>query len=256
MRSVCACLLSGLAALICLTLSGCAPHKPKTDPALDKKALGIATAARGLNREIQTSKGTGWLHLESGDRNEKYRIFWAAHLPNRLRITFTASGMPVETIAATGERVTFVSHTGRHAPHTAVSNDPDLAKYMDVPVRLSDMVSLLLGRIPLMEFDTAWFSPDIPGHSQISLTQNFKSGSQELVLDKERRVQSLKFRDRKGELRYEIRFQSWQDAGPYRIPRELSLSDGRFRSVFLSISRFLPNPPLKESVFMLTPSGS
>ncbi|MCA1795126.1 MAG: hypothetical protein LC660_14885 [Desulfobacteraceae bacterium] len=92
---------------LAISLAGCGLPRPQTDPSLDKAAWQAARAIRSMNQEIQTSKGTGKVRLESPDGVQTYQIAWAARAPDRVRITFTASGHPVETIAADGSRVTF-----------------------------------------------------------------------------------------------------------------------------------------------------
>ena len=97
-------------ALVCL--SGCGIQKPQTDPFLDAAALRSAETVHRLNRDIQTSKGTGHLRLETEEGVQTFQMAWAARSPDRVRLTFTALASPVETIVADGSQVTFISHTG------------------------------------------------------------------------------------------------------------------------------------------------
>lgn len=152
--------------ILLILVTGCSPLRPQTDPALDKRALVLANSVLSLNQDITASKGVGWVEINADTLTTRFKIAWAAMRPNRLRITFLVAGHPVETIVATGTRVTFISHTGEHPPHTTFSSDPDLKKYLDIPIKLSGLISILLGHIPLEKFDHAWFKPDDTDFSQ------------------------------------------------------------------------------------------
>lgn len=235
----------------CACLSGCGLPRPQTDPALDQAAWQIAADLRSINHEIRTSKGTARLRLASPSGVQHFQIAWAAQSPNRVRISFTASGYPVETIVADGEQVTFLSHTGRHRPHTTASSDPDLAPYTQVPLRLSDLVRLLLGQLPIQDFHDAWFLPDDP--SRLQVHKRFSSHTQELLLGSDQPIQTLRRVDRNNEIRYEIHFHAFSVMDTKQIPADLTISDGKFQSARITITQFWPDTPLKESVFRLTP---
>lgn len=240
--------------LLVLVLAGCVTPRPETDPARDREALRLATDLRGLNRDIRTAKGTAWIRVESGIRNEKFRIAWAAETPNRLRLVILASGHPVETVLATGDIVTFVSHMGKHKPHTAVSNDPDMARYIHLPVRLSELTTLLLGQLPIREFDDAWFSPD--DSERILLRKSFVSEFQEISMDPDRGISAILLRNRDESPLYELRYLAFEEMNGHQVPREITVHDNHHRIISLTITRFIPNAPLKESVFRLTDPGS
>ena len=246
----------GTGFIFLLVISGCSPLKPQTDPTLDKKARLLANDARSLNQEILSSKGTGWVEITTHRRNDKFNMAWAAQAPNRLRITLLVSGHPVETIVATGENVTFISHTGEHSPHTTLSSDPDLERFIQVPMRLSGMIALLLGRIPLDAFDNAWFEPNKDTLPPVVLSQNLKSTRQQLYVNEHNQVQRLVSFKRDNTPLYDITYLAYQTHGQSRIPATLLIQDVAGRQIRISLTRFIPNPPIKESVFRLTESGS
>lgn len=239
-------------ALLMMLAGGCAIVKPVTDPAMDARAKYIAAQARGFNQGVESSRGIGRVTVISDSRTDKFKIAWAAQAPNRLRLTFLSYGHPVETIVATGKRVTFVSHTGEHKPHTTISADPDLERFIRLPVKLSALTCLLLGRIPIQNYDDAWFETD-PA-SPIILKKNWNNDFQKLILNTDGRVSLLKHFEK--ELVYEIRYLEYQAINSFVIPSEIKVMDRDGRTITISLERFTPNPPLKESVFRLTESGS
>jgi hypothetical protein len=244
--------------LVCLIslagLCGCSIQKPRTDPALDAAAQAAAEAVRNLNRDITTSKGLARLQLETANGIQTFQMAWAAQPPDRLRLTFTALASPVETVVADGRQVTFVSHTGRHRPHTTASSDPDLEPYTGVPLKLSDLICLLSGQVPVQPFYHAWFSPDDP--DLIQLTGRFASQFQELIPAPDRPLKSLRLKNRRNELRCEIRYHRFDVIDSRLIPMDLTIADGTGQQARMTITRFWSDIPVKESVFQLTPFGS
>lgn len=240
--------------VVLVWLSGCGIPKPQTDPSLDAAARRSAEAVSSLNRDIQTSKGTGRLRLETKEGGQTFQMAWAAKAPDRVRLTLTALASPVETIVADGKEVTFVSHTGRHRPHTTASGDPDLEPYTGVPLSLSDMVCLLLGQIPVQRYNDAWHvSEDV---SLIQLHKRFTSRFQELILGPDQPLKALRMKDRHGGIRYEIRYHSFETIDNRQIPVDLTITDGKGQLARMTIMRFLPDAPVNTSVFQLTPMGS
>jgi outer membrane lipoprotein-sorting protein len=237
-----------------LTLSGCAQLRPDTNPLLDKKAFFLAGKARSFNQHIITSKGTGWIRLETKTKKDKFKIAWAAVSPNKIRITFLLSGHPVETIIATGEKIIFLSHTGDHSKYSYHSKDPNMEDYIHVPVKLSEMISILLGRLPVKNFDDAYFSPSDASLSFINLRQNWKGLTQSLHLNSKGRIDSLKTTDSSGNILYEMTITKYKDNDFGNIPVKIEIKDNDNRKLTLEIINFLPNPPIKESVFQLTES--
>ena len=242
--------------LIFLALVSCAPLKPQTDPALDKKANRLARDASSLNQEIKSSRGIGWVEIQTQGRRDKFKLAWAANAPNQLRLTLLVSGHPVETIVATGKHVTFISHTGDHSPHTTLSGDPSLETFIKVPIKLSQMIKVLRGQIPLEPFENAWFEPEKKTFIPIILTKKWKSGHQKLYVDKHNQVQRLVSFNKDNTPVYDITYIEYQTHGQSRIPATLLIQDVAGRKIRLSLTRFIPNPPIKESIFRLTESGS
>lgn len=249
--------------LICaVCLAGCAMPRPQTDPVLDRTAWQSAARLQAWNQEIKSSKGTARVRLETSSGVQSYQIAWAAQTPDRVRITFTVSGHPVETVVADGSKVTFISHTGQHKPHTPASDDPDLEPYTRVPVRLSDLITLLLGRIPVKKFDDAWFLPHELFH--IRLGRKHSSLSQELVLQAhdaidhnlDDTIKALRLLDKEGKARYEIAFHAFDTMGPYTVPVHMTIISGKHLKAHIRITRFWPNIPVKKAVFRLTQTGS
>jgi len=238
--------------IVILTAPGCALLGLQFGKSSDPHAEELIHRARSFNRQITTSKGTGELILIRGLRQEKYKFAWAAQSPNRLRMTLLMSGHPVETIAATGQWVTFVSHTGAHAPHSAVSEDPDLNPYINIPLRLSELVSLLLGKVPERPFDRAWVLPEMP--DSVFASQSFSPQVQEWVTDKNGKTTRYRVLDKKKNVIFQIWYSRFFKQDKFTVPGLITIKDGQQRGMEISLKNIILNIPVKESVFRLTGS--
>jgi outer membrane lipoprotein-sorting protein len=240
--------------MITFIFSGCSSLRPETDPLLDKKAIALSNKIRFFNQNIIASKGTGWVRIETKKEIKKFRIAWASIFPNKIRITFLVSGHPLETIIATGKTITFFSHTGEHSKYTYNSTNPNMEDYINVPVKMSEMVSLLLGRFPIKDFDDAWFSPLDSSLSTITLKKNWDSLTH-LHFDNDEKLDTIQVKDSSGKLLYEMSIIKYKDYNFGTIPVKIQIKDKNSQKLTLEITSFTPNPKIKESVFHLTESG-
>lgn len=235
---------------------GCMPLRPSMDPRLDKKALILSRKTASLNHHITTGKGKGWVRLVTPNETHRYRMIWAAAHPLKLRITFLMSGHPVETIVSTGETVRFFSHTGKHPAHTLDDQDPDMKDYLGVPICLSELVTVLLGQLPIRSFSDAYFATDDPSLSTIILRQKFGRRHQRLEFDSRKDLVRMITSDAFGNPLYEVRPLWGQPSKEGHIPAKLTVTDTAGRVLTLDITDFEVNPPIKETVFQLTDKGS
>ena len=247
-------LLQASALLFFIFFWGCAAVTPRPDSSDAQRAKALITRAKEMNAAVATSKGTARLTLAEGHRKQRYKMAWAAQSPRRLRLTLLMSGHPIETIAASGDWVKFVSHTGRHKPHSAVSVDPDLEPYINIPVRLSEMISLLLGQVPVRPFDRAWTLPDQT--RLVMASKQFTSHIQEIRFDDQGRVTRYRLLDKDNALVYGIWYNDFKPFGEHVLPGALTIADRSGRTLDLTVSTLIPNAPVKESIFRLTGAGS
>ncbi len=241
--------------VIIFILPGCAPLRPRTDPGLDQKARLYAASVTSANLQIESSKGTGWAKFETDGNSNKFRIAWAARFPNKLRITFLMSGHPVETIVSTGEKITFFSHTGEHAKYSSYSKDPDMEDYIKIPVKLSEMILVLLGRFPVNRFDDAYFSPSDDSLSTIHLLQKWNNKSQTLHIDSAGKLDKIKTFDELKNCVLDFQIQTYKPYTFGTLPQKIQIKDSLDRKLVLEITNFWPNLPIKDTVFQLTEAG-
>ena len=237
-------------------LQACATHRPPVNQILDQKAEHLTEKARSVNQQIQSSKGTGWVRLNETNRVTTYKIAWAAVFPNKIRFTLLVSGLPVETVIADGKTISFTSHNNRHRPIQFKSKSPDLKKFIDLPVKVSELILVLLGRFPVSFYDDVYFSPDDPSSSTLILTQKWEDLRQVITLDKTEEIKEIRWEMSRKKLIFKLIPYQFQTMDGYRIASHLEFSDDHDRKVALEILSFQANPELKESVFRLTAQGS
>ncbi len=236
---------------VCLILiiQGCAPLRPTTDPELDKKALILAKQVNSYNDHILTSKGTALVRLETGTDYEIFKIAWAAVFPNKIRITFLISANPIETIVSTGEKITFISHTGKHSKHSFKSQDPDMEKYIHVPIKMSEMILLLLGRLWAHSIDDTYFEPSDTSLSTIVLNKKEERSRYFFHFDDTKNIDSFHRKNYTENLVYKITIKGYKTYGLDTIPGKLEIEDNSNRKLSLEITNFISNPAIKKSVF-------
>jgi len=242
-------------AFLILILQSCSSLRPDTKPTLDKQALHRSKEAQSFNKHITAAKGTAWATLETGTKHEKFKIAWGVVFPNKIRMTLLVSANPVETIIATGEKITFISHTGRHSRNTYHSKDPDMEKYIHVPIKMSEMILILLGRFPVKDFDDAWFSPGDTSLSTTVLKQKWRGAKQYIHFNDKKNIDRLLLEDYTGQLIYKAVIKAYKKFGSDNIPAKLEIQDINNRKLTLEITNFIANPTIKESLFQLTEDG-
>ncbi len=254
-------LLLLLAVCAGVLVSGCSLlPRPVTDPDRDTVAEYTATRVRSMNRQIQSSKGSGQLRIFSGDMIQTLGMAWAVQAPHQARIIFMISGNPAATLISDGQVMTVISHTGQRTSHTVESSDPGLESFLNVPIRLSDILSILMGQIPIKKYSDAWFAepdPDAgPDFATIRMSRTFQTRVQELIMDPDGVPAVLRLLNRKGWTVFEIRYERFRTFDHIRIPSDMTLTDGKDRKIHLSISRFYPDAAISDQTFRLTVPGS
>ena len=236
--------------LMTLFLTGCAGLTPQR--AQDPTAWDRARAIQSLNQDIKTSKGMAQITVLHGGKRQRLGMAWAAQAPNRARIILTASGQPIETIIADGKKVTFFSHTRAHAPHTTASADPDLTSLTHIPVKMSDLIAVLLGQIPTMDFDSAQVTSTTP----LILKKKWGPRQQRLGFMPNGKIKKLECFTRENLADYTLLYKRWKSFQDHEIPKDFSIQGRQGDQMDILVLKFFPNVPIKEKAFRLTPTGS
>ena len=238
-------------------LSGCA-LLPGRYQKKDLKAIQAADKVRQFNQEIITSRGTGNLFLTRNGQTETYRMAWVAKWPDCLRMTLLSSGIPLETIAADGKTLTFVSHTGRHSPHTMNQPNPSLKPILSLPVKVKDIIALLTGKIPLKGGSNVSLYTAENNTSRLVFKNGWGLPMEKIFLNETGQVTEYWKLSSDGPPVIKLNFAQFYRFDGYPIAQTTVLTDSHHRKLGFQITAFSPNIIIKnkDSVFHLTESGS
>ncbi len=240
---------------VCL-VSGCA-LLPGRQPERETKAEQSAQHVRQMNRDLLTSRGTGNLSLTRDGKTETHRVAWVAQWPCCLRMTLLSSGIPVETIAADGKSLTFVSHVGKHAPHTMNQPNPSLQAILSLPVKLSDIIALLTGKVPLKAGGEVSLHTGEESTFHLIFKNWWGKPFQKIVLNGAHQVTQYWRLSSKGSPEIKLSFHQFSQFEGYPIAQQTVFTDSHDRRLTFQITSFTPNIPIKNKrrLFHLTESG-
>ena len=243
--------------LAAVVYSGCASVKPQQTFQSDKEALETADRVRDFNRDIKASKGRGFLTVAEKNRRVRYRIAWAAKSPDQARITFISSGIPVETFLFNQNRITLYSHTGRHPLKTYNTDNPSLDRILSVPVRISDIISVLTGKIPVKPYDHARFEGSGSKKNTRSILLNIRSDRrlQRLAIDSDGGIREFSLLKNPEQAIYRVEFSDLKKLNSNAVFTRMTITNESGESAVLRIHDFQENPDMKDSVFNLTKAG-
>lgn len=238
--------------IIIFFLPGCSLLSLQTDPGVNRGAFEAASRIRQMNQDINSCKGSAWLHTGSPSQKQTFRLAYAAKPPDRIRLTLLSSGHPVETVLADGRSVTFISHTGEHQTTTYDSNDISLNDIFSIPIRISDIIRLLSGQIPLQEFNYAKIITTDEKSALLELGKNMITQKQQLVTGTDGFPVMLERFDAKGNSLFSIHFEKFSDLDSKTIAATFSIMDKSGRTATIDITSFQADIPINDTVFRLT----
>lgn len=241
--------------LLLLVFNGCASLSLSPAPRLDPEALTIVRHVQAINQEIRSCKGTGWITTGPAAQRKRYRLAYAAVPPDKIRITLLASGFPVETILADGQTVRFISHTGDHSPYTFNSPDPSLENAFSIPIRMSDVIRLLSGRVPVPEFKHLYLVTRSDNQGVVDLKKDFGRRKYRLTVDRLNHPAALSYFNDTGAQSYAVTFAPFASFDPVTIPADWSVTSDTGDYIRVEITSFTANIPIKDKVFRLTDQG-
>lgn len=147
----------GLAGLIaCALLSACAPRPKVSGPALPPVATDdLLQQVKSCGTAIKTLRGLAKVRLTSRERTLSASQVLLASFPDRLRAeSLSPFGSPLMVMASNGQELeALLPGEGRflHGPASA----DNLRRFTRLPLRLEDLVGLLLYRPPLFPWEKA-----------------------------------------------------------------------------------------------------
>ncbi|MDJ0986028.1 MAG: hypothetical protein QNJ26_10825 [Desulfobacterales bacterium] len=247
--------------LTCAMVS-CAAIRPAKDVTVTPaersgQVRDLLDALRAQNETLVNFKGVGNITISQNGRLQfDQRVAWIGEKPVKFSIAVLISGYPAVKLAADGQWLYYLEVQGQDTLFRKLAaNDPDLKRLISIPISVSDIISLLSGRIPLAEFDAVTFVQDPSQQGPILiLTDNWWGVRQKIAYDASLSlVQQVDVFHRSGSLKYRAEIDGTQQIDGFTVPRRLRLSNNDGIDFQLDIHRYWVNVDVAPSVFVLTP---
>jgi outer membrane biogenesis lipoprotein LolB len=207
------------------------------------------------NRDIKTFKGTGRVNYSVKNRETvSSNIAWVAGDENKLLILLRGLlGEPLARIATDGEWLYFFSHAD-NSYYRKRSANASMESFISIPLKSKDIILLLSGRIPVVEFDSAEIVGHDTGPAVMVLKKRWLGVVEKIYLD-ESREEAVKVElfDSMGEIIYRASFDGENTVNEYRFPSRLLVSNDRGDSFTIDLERCWTDIPVSPSIFVLNP---
>ena len=242
-----------LATLLTIALlTACTPVRPKSigDQMSQTFATELIQEWSESSARVSSVQGLAKVKVHSPEKSMNGTQVILAEKPDRLRAeTLSLFGSPVLLLAADGERLGVLLPT-RNIYYTGAASPANLGRFIRIPLRLSDLVSVLLYQPPMI---------DARSEKAFELEEGgwllIRSGSsrhQELTFNIERQLVEVSYFDR-DKLLLKITYGKFGEAGD-RFPLFFGIElPGQKTTASLEFSDPETNGKLKAGIFQLTP---
>lgn len=234
-------------------MSGCA-HWRSVDTPAELEARQTLARLQAANAGLQDCKGLGQVTLRTGSQAQRARLAWAAKAPDKLRLELLAvSGHPLAALASDGAHLYLRDNTNDRF-HKTNSRRASLEQLVQVPLRVTDLVAYLMGRIPdiaaerMVQLD----NPNQPGYI-LELSRWWGEISQRIFVGPDgttiKRVVNF---DSEGKIAYQVDLADHGVEGDFLFARRLSAFTPEGDRIAIRLERFWPNAGIDAAAFQLT----
>jgi len=240
------------------------------------EAKAIISILKSQNHKLKTIKGVG--RITFLEKEMTTRIAWVASTPDKIRITLSSvSGHPMISAASDGQWFYFVSHASGDFYKKCPTNF-NMKRFFSISIKSEDLVNILLGRIPVVEYDStdlmedrslkgrsgkdfesvevSSLNKDIIGNknSSVLLLKN-KWGNviEKIYLNDRQDAHKIEMFDSTGALVYRVELIKMQEIKSYRVPYRLKVLNDDGAGFQLDLDRYWADASVSPSVFTLTP---
>jgi hypothetical protein len=221
------------------------------------EAQRILSALSDQNHMLKNFKGIGKMkvwHEEKLQFDE--RVAWIGSVPAKVSMAVLVSGFAVIKIASDGEYFYYYeARDGRPFYKKIPTADANLNQILSIQIKVSDVLHLLTGRVPLREYQSASLLSINSGQKVVlELRRQWWGVIEKIFLDDTKtRVNQIECFNRSGALLYRATFEEMQTIQGYSVPSRLSVSNDRGSNFLLDIDQFWVEDTLAPSLFVLNP---
>lgn len=214
---------------------------------------------RAVNADLSTLRGVGSiLFRHPGQAAVSERVAFTLQPPNRVRIAIRAvTGLPLVTLAADGEWIYLIDHRENRYHKKRFQSDA-LESVVGLSIGPGDLIDLLCGRLPAIDFDQAEGGFGVMGsENRIILKKRWSrtvyrvdhAGSPAFMLTGVERL------GRDGGLKWRAKLSEHRRLDAYHIPAHVRLEGGNGTVLSLSMDRETADLPVDPALFRLKPPG-
>jgi hypothetical protein len=244
-----------------ILLAGCGSLFRKTSKPEELAAMAEAQMVlldlSSQNEKLKHFKGIGKIRVwHNGKTKIDEKVAWIGSETVKLSIAVLISGYPAIKIASDGKWV-YYYETRKEEPFYVKypATDATLQRIVSVPIKISDIITLLAGRTPLREHHSALLQRQDSGNGYVlTLKKQWYGIVEKIYLSEDKRqVYQIEFFNRSGSLTYRARLDEMQDINTYQIPRKLSISSDTNMGFQLIVQKYWTGIPVSPSMFVLKP---
>lgn len=218
------------------------------------RAQDLVRKLKQTNMNLDTFKGIGSISIRrNGMIQLRERIAWVGTTPSQLRVVILAAGHPIVKLA--GDGTWLYIDDRRSSPNNIrkiPAHDANLKWLIPISLRVSDLLSLLAGRISIDNHHSAYLIPDVTSGGNILVLKKWWWIVQKIYLDRDGLYpKQMDLFNWSGSLRYRVRMVRTRQLGNYRIPLEMEISNSKDTVLLLDVDRYWPNVPVSTTMFQL-----
>lgn len=218
----------------------------------------LLTAIDNRNKTLKKFKGIGKLTLwEKGRKRVDERAAWVCSEPVSIRLAILAAGNPILRVAGNGEYLYVQGYRDNQVTFDRIrTSDPSLKSALSVPLKISEVIRILSGRLPSGDYRWTTVEKRRDGSGYLLTAEKWSGNYQKVSTGGDRGdIEKIALFDFYDALRYSITFTGMHDQGPYRVPETIAIFNPAGKIFELQIDQYMTDIAVSPEMFELAIPG-